>query len=83
MIKKLSKEPLVQFLVIALVLFGGERWINAEDYAYDQYRIDIGDPQLLQFMQQRAKSFKPDQAIAALARLRLSIAKASCSARVN
>jgi hypothetical protein len=69
MIKKLSKEPLVQFLVIALVLFGGERWINAEDYAYDQYRIDIGDPQLLQFMQQRAKTFKPDQAVAALAQL--------------
>jgi hypothetical protein len=66
MIKKLSKEPLFQFLIIALVLLGGERWINAEDYAYDQYHIQIDDQQLLQFMQLRAKTFKPDQAEAAL-----------------
>lgn len=66
MIKKLLKEPLVQFLIIALVLLGGERWINAEDYAYDQYHIQIDDQQLLQFMQLRAKTFKPDQAEAAL-----------------
>lgn len=69
MIKKLLKEPLVQFLIIALVLLGGERWINAEDYAYDQYHIQIDDQQLLQFMQLRAKTFKPDQAVAALAAL--------------
>jgi parvulin-like peptidyl-prolyl isomerase len=69
MIKKLLKEPLVQFLVISLVLLGGERWINAEDYAYDQYHIQIDDQQLLQFMQLRAKTFKPDQAAAALAAL--------------
>ncbi len=69
MIKKLLKEPLVQFLIIALVLLGGERWINAEDYAYDQYHIQIDDQQLLQFMQLRAKTFKPDQAMAALAAL--------------
>ena len=49
MIKKFLKEPLVQFLVISLVLLGGERWINAEDYAYDQYHIQIDDQQLLQF----------------------------------
>jgi len=66
MIKKLSKEPLFQFLIIALVLLGGERWINAEDFAYDQYHIQIDDQQLLQFMQLRAKTFKPDQAEAAL-----------------
>lgn len=70
MIKKLFREPLVQFLAIALLLFGGERWINAEDYAYDQYRIEVGESELLQFMQQRAKTFKPDQAVAALARLK-------------
>mgnify|MGYP000403782794 CR=1 FL=1 len=69
MIKKLLKEPLAQFLVISLVLLGGERWINAEDYAYDQYHIQIDDQQLLQFMQLRAKTFKPDQAAAALAAL--------------
>ena len=69
MIKKFLKEPLVQFLVISLVLLGGERWINAEDYAYDQYHIQIDDQQLLQFMQLRAKTFKPDQAAAALAAL--------------
>ena len=70
MIKKLFREPLAQFLAIALLLFGGERWINAEDYAYDQYRIEVGESELLQFMQQRAKTFKPDQAVAALARLK-------------
>jgi len=68
-INKLSKEPLFQFLIIALVLLGGERLINAEDYAYDQYRIEITDKQLLQFMQLRAKTFKPDQAMEALQRL--------------
>ena len=69
MFKKLLKEPLVQFLLIALVLLGGERWINAEDYAYDQYLIEVDDQQLLQFMQLRAKTFRPDQAEAALAAL--------------
>ena len=69
MITKLLKEPLVQFLLITLVLLGGERWINAEDYAYDQYLIQIDDQQLLQFMQLRAKTFRPDQAEAALAAL--------------
>ena len=69
MISKLLKEPLVQFLLIALILLGGERWINAEDYAYDQYLIAINDQQLLQFMQLRAKTFRPDQAEAALAAL--------------
>jgi peptidyl-prolyl cis-trans isomerase C len=66
MIKKLFKEPLFQFLIIALVLLGGERWVNADDYAYDQYSIQIDDQQLLQFMQLRAKTFKPEQAQAAL-----------------
>ena len=69
MISKLLKEPLVQFLLIALILLGGERWINAEDYAYDQYLIAINDQHLLQFMQLRAKTFRPDQAEAALATL--------------
>ncbi|MGB2042276.1 MAG: peptidyl-prolyl cis-trans isomerase [Porticoccaceae bacterium] len=69
MITKLLKEPLVQFFLIALVLLGGERWINADDYAYDQYLIQIDDQQLLQFMQLRAKTFRPDQAEAALAAL--------------
>lgn len=69
MYKKFLKEPLVQFLLIALVLLGGERWINAEDYAYDQYLIRVDDQQLLQFMQLRAKTFRPDQAEAALAAL--------------
>jgi len=69
MYKKFLKEPLVQFLLIALVLLGGERWINAQDYAYDQYLIEVDDQQLLQFMQLRAKTFRPDQAEAALAAL--------------
>ena len=64
--RKLLKEPLVQFLFIALVLLGGERVINADDYANEQYNILIDDQVLLQFMQLQAKTFKPNDAKAAL-----------------
>ena len=64
--RKLLKEPLVQFLLIALVLLGGERVINADDYANEQYNILIDDQVLLQFMQLQAKTFKPNDAKAAL-----------------
>lgn len=64
--RKLLKEPLVQFLLIALLLLGGERLINADDYANEQYRILVDDQVLLQFMQLQAKMFKPSQAKAVL-----------------
>ena len=64
--RKLLKEPLIQFLLIALLLLGGERLINANDYANEQYSILIDDQVLLQFMQLQAKMFKPSQAKAAL-----------------
>ena len=67
--RKLLKEPLVQFLFIALVLLGGERVINADDYANEQYNILIDDQVLLQFMQLQAKTFKPNDAKAALGAL--------------
>jgi hypothetical protein len=67
--RKLLKEPLVQFLLIALVLLGGERVINADDYANEQYNILIDDQVLLQFMQLQAKTFKPNDAKAALGAL--------------
>ncbi len=66
MIRKLFKEPLVQFLIIALVLLGGERLINADEYANEQYSILVDDQVLLQFMQLQAKMFKPSQAMDAL-----------------
>jgi|TARA_B110000971_G_scaffold221303_1_gene267856 hypothetical protein len=62
----LFKEPLFQFLVIALLLLLGERLINADDYAYDQYHIEVDNAVLLQFMQLRAKTFKPQEAQQAL-----------------
>ena len=62
----LFKEPLFQFLVIALLLLLGERLINADDYAYDQYHIEVDNAVLLQFMQLRAKTFKPEEAWQAL-----------------
>ncbi len=62
----LFKEPLFQFLVIALLLLLGERLINADDYAYDQYHIEVDNAVLLQFMQLRAKTFKPEEARQAL-----------------
>jgi len=64
--RNLLKEPLVQFLLIALVFLGGRRVINADDYANEQYNILIDDQVLLQFMQLQAKTFKPTEAMAAL-----------------
>ena len=63
---KIFSEPLFQFLLIALLLLGGERLINAADYADQQYQILVDDQVLLQFMQLRAKTFKPEEAMAAL-----------------
>jgi len=60
---KIIKEPLFQFLVIGLILLGGERLINSEDYSDDQYSILIDDQLLAQFMQRQAKSFKPEDAL--------------------
>ena len=64
--ESLLKEPLFQFLFIALLLLLGERLINADDYAYDQYHIEVDDAVLLQFMQLRAKTFKQEEAQQAL-----------------
>ena len=64
--RTLLKEPLFQFLFIALLLLLGERLINADDYAYDQYHIEVDDAVLLQFMQLREKTFKPEEALQAL-----------------
>ena len=66
---KIFSEPLFQFLLIALLLLGGERLINAADYADQQYQILVDDQVLLQFMQLRAKTFKPEEAMAALTAL--------------
>lgn len=65
--RRLFKEPLVQFLAIGLVLFGGERVLNANSYADSHYKILVDDKVLIQFLQQQAKKFKPEQAIQALA----------------
>ena len=65
--RRLFKEPLVQFLAIGLVLFGGERLLNADSYADSHYKILVDDKVLIQFLQQQAKKFKPEQAIQALA----------------
>ncbi len=67
--KKIFSEPLVQFLLIALFLLGGERLINADTYAEQQYQIDVDDQVLAQFIQLRAKLFKPEEAMAALEKL--------------
>jgi len=64
--KKILREPLFQFLLIALLLLGGERLINADDYANQQYHIVVDDQVLVQFMQLQAKTFKPEEAMAAL-----------------
>jgi hypothetical protein len=68
-LRRLGREPLIQFLVVGLCVFFLERWINAEDYTYDQYTIVIDDQSLSQFMQQRAKQFNSAEAKNALASL--------------
>lgn len=70
--RQVFKEPLFQFLIIGLVLLGGERLINAEDYSDDQYSIFIDDQLLAQFMQREAKSFKPEDALKTIQGLPLS-----------
>ena len=62
-ISRLAREPLFQFLFVAVLLFGGERLINADDYANAQFQISIDDGTLVQFMQLRAKTFKPADAM--------------------
>ncbi len=65
--RQLLKEPLVQFMAIGLLLFGGERLLNSDDYADSQNNILVDDKVLTQFLQQQAKKFKPEQAKKALA----------------
>ena len=71
-ISRLAREPLFQFLFVAVLLFGGERLINADDYANAQFQISIDDGTLVQFMQLRAKTFKPADAMVALKALSAS-----------
>ena len=63
--KQAVREPLAQFLVIALVLLGAERYINQDQYQ-DPYQIRIDDQVLLQYLQVRARSYNSAQAEAAL-----------------
>jgi len=68
-LQRLGREPLIQFLVVGLCVFFLERWINAENYAYDQYTIVVDEQLLSQFMQQRAKRFNAQEARNALSAL--------------
>jgi hypothetical protein len=65
--RQLIKEPLIQFMAIGLLLFGGERLLNSDDYADSQNNILVDEKVLTQFLQQQAKKFKPEQAKKALA----------------
>jgi parvulin-like peptidyl-prolyl isomerase len=65
--KSLLKEPLLHFLIIGLVLVGGERIVNSDIYANSAYKILVDDKVLSQFLQQQAKTFKPEQAKKTLA----------------
>lgn len=64
-IQQAVREPLAQFLVIALVLLGVERLINQDQYR-DPYQIRIDDQVLLQYLQVRARSYNGAQAEVAL-----------------
>ena len=39
----LVKEPLIQFVVLGLILFGGERLLNTDAYAVIHYKILVHD----------------------------------------
>ena len=64
---QLTREPLLHFVVIAALLIGGERWINADRYADTDYSILVDDKVLSQYLQQQAKTFRSEQARRALA----------------
>ncbi|MGB1158838.1 MAG: peptidyl-prolyl cis-trans isomerase [Porticoccaceae bacterium] len=64
-IQQAVREPLAQFLVIALVLLAAERYINQDQYR-DPYQIRIDDQVLLQYLQVRARSYNGAQAEVAL-----------------
>ena len=66
---QLIKEPLLHFLVIAALVIGGERLINADSYADTDYSILVNDKILSQYLQQQAKTFRPEQAKKALAEM--------------
>ena len=67
-LRNAAKEPLFQFIVIGLLLIVGERLVNSSNYS-GEYQIIVDDQVLAQFMQQQAKTFKPDQALSALTAL--------------
>lgn len=57
LIRKLYREPLLHFLVLALGLFGLHHLIAHEDTAGDSRRIVVDRENLLNFIQYRSKSF--------------------------
>ena len=67
-LRNAAKEPLFQFIVIGLLLIVGERLVNSSNYS-GEYQIIVDDQVLAQFMQQQAKTFEPDQALAGLTAL--------------
>ena len=47
--RQLIKEPLIQFMAIGLLLFGGERLLNSDDYADSQNNILVDEKVLTQY----------------------------------
>jgi hypothetical protein len=68
-LSQLAREPLVHFLVISVLLIGGERLINSDSYSDSNYSILVDDKVLSQYLQQQAKTFRADQAEKVLAEM--------------
>lgn len=62
-ILKILREPIVQFGLLASLLLYVDINRNPDDYKNSNYQIMIDDNILINFMQQRAKIFNPDEAI--------------------
>jgi hypothetical protein len=67
--RKLFKEPLVHFLVLAIGLFGLHSVVSHDSEDADEKRIVVDRDNLLTFIQYRTKSFEPATAQKQLASL--------------
>lgn len=61
-VNKIAREPLFQFLFVALVLLIAERLISGNPLSDDRYHIRVDDQALVQYLQLRAKTFNQAEA---------------------
>lgn len=63
MIARFVRDPLCHFLVLGAVLFSVQQWRSGES---DDSVIQVGEPQLVNFLQYRGREFNEDTALQSL-----------------